>query len=139
MVKDEPEEGEIRDDDGLLEDVSSDEDTLPICCGKSNETSCDKYPISGNVEADFVSYSSRVRKRSVRRPCKRKSESFSSTAEGSKARLHVKYVEETSNVYHVTLKSVVVDDHRTDDNFVNMTSEYKSIRPKQSDKDEGEF
>jgi len=143
MDKDEPEEGEIQDDDGLLEDVSSDEDTLPVCCGKSNENSCDKkYPISGTVETDFVSYSSRVHKRRPRRTCKRKSENFSSTAEGSKARLNVKYGEETnktSNDYHVTLNSVVVDDHRTDDNFVNITSEYKSIRPKQSDKDEGEF
>jgi hypothetical protein len=39
----------------------------------------------------------------------------------------------------VTLNSVVMDDDRTEDNFVNMTSEHKSIRPKQSDKDEGEF
>jgi len=144
MDKDEPEEGEIQDDDGLLEDVSSDEDTLPICCGKSNETYCDKkYPLSGTVETDFVSYSSRVRKRRDRRACKRKSESFSSTAGGSKARLNVKYGEETNktsnDVYHVTLNSVVVDDHRTDDNFVNLPNEYKSIRPKQSDKDEGEF
>ena len=143
MDKDEPEEGEIQDDDVLLEDVSSDEDTLPICCGKSNETTCDKYPIAGIVETDFVSYCPRVRKRRVRRACKRKSESFSSAAEGSKARLNVKYGEETNktsnDVYHVTLNTVVVDDHRTDNNFVNMTSEYKSIRLKQSDKDEGEF
>jgi hypothetical protein len=30
MDKNEPEEGEIQDDDGLLENISSDEDTLPI-------------------------------------------------------------------------------------------------------------
>ena len=102
MDKDDPEEGEIQNDDGLLEDVSSDEDTLPICCSKSNETSCDKkYPISGTIETDFVSYSSCVHKRRPRTACKRKSES-SSTAEGSKARLNVKYGKETnktSNVY----------------------------------------
>ena len=75
MDKDEPEEGEIQDDYGLLEDVSSDEDTLTICCGKSNEISCDKkYPISGIVETDYVSYSSRFRKRRYRRACKRKSD-----------------------------------------------------------------
>jgi hypothetical protein len=141
MDKDEPEEGEIQDDDGLLEDVSSDEDTLPIYCSKTSET-CDKYPVRGSVETGFVTRFSRVHKRRVRRACKRKSESFSSSAEGSKPRLNVKYREETnktSNDYHVTLNPVVVDEHRRDDNFVNMTSEYKSIRPKQSDKDEGEF
>jgi hypothetical protein len=143
MDKDEPEEGEIQDDDGLLEDVSSDEDTLPVCCGKSNETCDKKYPISGTVETGIVSYSSRVRKRRVRRVCKRKSEIFSSPAEGSKSRLNVKYGERanktSNNDYHVTLNPAVVGDHRTDDNYVNMTSEYQSIRPKQSDKDEGKF
>ena len=140
MEKDEPEEGEIQDDDGSLEDVSSDEDTLPISCAKSSDK---KYPSSHILEAEFVTHPSRVRNRRVRKACKRKNESFSSITEGSKARLNAKYREETNktsnDVYHVTLNPVVIDGHRRDDNFVNMTSEYKPVRPKQNDKDEGEF
>jgi hypothetical protein len=142
--EDEPEEGEIQDD-GSLEDVSSDEDIPSICCGKSSESSYgNKYPVSQIVKLEYATHSSRRHNGRVRKACKREIERFSSTAEGSQARLNVmKYREETNktinDVYHVTLNPVVVDDRRREDNFVDMLSEYKSARPKQIVKDEGEL
>lgn len=138
--EDEPEEGEIQDD-GSLEDVSSDEDTPSICCRKANESSYgNKYPISQIVKLEYVTHSHNCR---VPKACKRKSKCFSSTTEGNQSRLNViKYKEQTNksinDVYHVTLNPAV-DDRRREDNFVDMLSEYKSVRPKQIVKDEGEL
>ncbi|XP_021920167.1 uncharacterized protein LOC110830068 isoform X2 [Zootermopsis nevadensis] len=135
--EDEPEEGEIQDD-GSLEDVSSDEDTPSICCRKANESSYgNKYPISQIVKLEYVTHSHNCR---VPKACKRKSKCFSSTTEGNQSRLNViKYKEQTNksinDVYHVTLNPAV-DDRRREDNFVDMLSEYKSVRPKQIAKDE---
>jgi hypothetical protein len=145
--EDEPEEGEIQDD-GSLEDVSSDEDMPSIYTRKASESSYgNKYPVSQIVKLEYVthsSHSSRCHNGRIPKACKRGSKRFSCTTEGSEPRLNViKYREEpnktVNEVYHVTLNQVVVDDRRREDNFVAMLSEYKSVRPKQIVKNEGEF
>jgi hypothetical protein len=140
--EDEPEEGEIQDDDGSLEDVSSDEDVSSVCCKKTREgTYGTKYTIS-HVRMEYETQSSRSHNSRAHKPCKRKR--FSSIVEKSQPRLSVvKYREETNkssnDIYHVTLNAVAVDDRRGEDNFVDMPSEYKLVRPEESIKDEGEL
>jgi hypothetical protein len=142
--EDEPEEGEIQDD-ASLEDVSSDEDMPSMCCRKTSETSYgNKFPISQIASLEYVTHSFHCRNGRSPKACKRESKRFAFITEGSQPRLNViKYREETnktiSDVYDVTLNPVVVDDHRREDNFVDMHSEYKSVRPKQIVKDEGEL
>jgi hypothetical protein len=143
MDEDEPEEGEIQDD-GSLEDVSSDEDVPSTCSKKTHDSSYgNTYPISHIAKTEYVAYSPHPYNSRVSKASKRERKRFPSITEGSQSRLNViKYREETNetsnDVYHVTVNTVVVDDRRRDDNFDEMLSEYKSIRPKQSVKDEGE-
>ncbi|XP_069677741.1 serine-rich adhesin for platelets-like [Periplaneta americana] len=141
--EDEPEEGEIQDDDGSLEDVSSDEDASPTT-NKNSESSFydNKYIHSHVTSSNYIPHSSLPHNsRGVSKTCERKTRRFSATTEENQQRLSVtKYKEESmkpSEMYHVRL-SPVGDDRRRDrdDRFVDMLHHYKSVRPKPSAKEE---
>lgn len=142
VAEDEPEEGEIQDDDGSLEDVSSDEDVSSVCRKRNRESFYgNKFKVC-HVRTDYAAQSSRPHNSRAHKSCKRKR--VSSIIEESQPRLSaVKYREETNKssngVYHVALNTVAVDDRRKENNFVEMPSEYKFVRPKQEIKDEGEL
>lgn len=142
MAEDEPEEGEIQDDDGSLEDVSSDEDVSPVYRKKTRENFYDNKFNVCHVRTEYAAQSSRPDNSRAHKSYKRKC--VSSTIERSQPRLSaIKYREDTNKsnngAYHVALNTVSVDDRRKENNFVDMHSEYKFVRPKQDIKDEGEL
>lgn len=141
MAEDEPEEGEIQDDDGSLEDVSSDEDVSSVCRRSRESFYGNKFNVC-HVRTEYAAQSSRPHSSRAHKSykCKR----VSTIIEESQPRLSaVKYREETNKssngVYHVALNTVAVDDRRKENNFVDMLSEYKFVRPKTDIKDEGEL
>jgi hypothetical protein len=141
--EDEPEEGEIQDDDGgSLEDVSSDEDVPTVCRKKTRERFYgNKFNVC-HVRTEYAAQSPRPHSSRAHKSYKRKR--VSSTIEDSQPRLSaIKYKEETnkssSGMCHMALNTVAVDDRRKENHFVDMLSEYKFVRPKQDAKDEGEL
>jgi hypothetical protein len=141
-VEDGPEEGEIQDDDGSLEDVSSDEDVSSLYCKETSENFCDNKFTVSHVMTEYATHSPRPPSSRAHNACKH--ERVSSTVLENQSRLSViKYREETNKYsnggYHVTLNTVAVDDRRRDDNFVYMPSQYKWVRPKEGMKFEGEL
>lgn len=142
MAEDEPEEGEIQDDDGSLEDVSSDEDVSSVCRKRNRERFYGNKFNVYHVRTEYAAQSSRPHNSSAHKSYKRKR--VSSIIEENQQRLSpVKYRKETNKstngVYHVALNTVAVDDRRKENNFVDRLNEYQFVMPKQDIKDEGEL
>jgi hypothetical protein len=140
--EDGPEEGEIQDDDGSLEDVSSDENVSSVYCRETSENfRGNKFTLSG-VRMEYAAHLSCPPNTRAYKACRHKR--VSTTVEESQSRLSViKYrrdANKSSNgVYHVTLNPVAVDDSGREDNFVDMPSKYKWARPEEVTKYEGEL